>query len=115
MKFLENTKVQLIVIAVVIGFSIFKTIGEKSENNSLKGDGTYTIAKIINHSVIGYAEAYYVEYEFFVNNKKYVKSVNYSRKFIDCYKTKECIGRKFVVYYNRENPDEAYVDFNDER
>jgi hypothetical protein len=73
-----------------------------------------TNAEIINHRKVGIGSGYYVEYRYYVNNGEYIKEVNYSHDFVDCYKTRACIGRKFLLFYDVSNPDKSFNDFSNE-
>lgn len=115
MEFLENKKIQVIVLVVILSFSLWKTINIKDKNQKLFNIGDTTIGVIVDHTVIGYAETYYVGYVYKVAGIEYSKSINYSFDFITCHRTRDCIGRRFTVYYNPDDPKEAYIDFDDEK
>lgn len=115
LEYLENKKIQWLIVVLIVGFSLFKTIKKNDREELFREHGWSTIGTITGHNMSGKAETYYVKYTYSVDGKTYNKNVNYSGDFIDCYKMGKCIGRKFVVYYNKENPEEAYIDFKDER
>lgn len=118
MKFLEYIKdirVQTVIIVVIFICSFIWTRNENLKNENLKKSGVATIGTIIDRYVTGNNETYYVKYTYSIDEEIYTKSVNYSWKFSNCEKTRDCIGRKFTVYYDKDNPDNSFIDFNDER
>lgn len=110
-EYIQKRKFQLIILFVVLCFSVYKTINKSDKKELYKSQDNYVIGEIINHKVTGLSETYYVTFKYSVSGKNYTKSTNYSKKFVDCYKTRDCIGKKFKVYYNNNDPDEAYIDF----
>ncbi|MBA6157195.1 hypothetical protein H3Z83_11790 [Tenacibaculum sp. S7007] len=103
----------LIPIAVIVViFSIFKTIKNDKKEEQLKLENNYVIGEITDHKVTGLAETYHIYYKYSVDGTEYSKSVNYSFKYSDCQRTKNCIGVKHPVYYDIENPNNAFMDFN---
>lgn len=115
MDFFKSTIFKVLVVGTILCISIFKSINEKKGFKSLKDKGSYVIGEIIDHRVSGYAETYYVEYLYTVNNIEYMNTVNFRFKFRDCHNTRDCIGRRFTVYYNPDDPKESYIDFDDEK
>lgn len=75
-------------------------------------DNKYVIGKIIDHRISGIHENFYVEYEYYVDSIKYTKTEYYREKFRDCHQTRKCIGLEFVVFYELENPENAFMDFD---
>lgn len=110
----RNENVLLIILGIVLLISFYKSYNNNISEKELKGKGYFTVGEIIDHRVSGLSETYTVEYEYEIRDDIYTKSVNYDFKFINCYSTRECIGKKFKVYYDPENPEENYIDFNDE-
>lgn len=114
-KYLEDKRVQFIGLIIVLIFFYFRTINNENRMDIFKEKGFYTTGKIIDHNISGFSENFYIKYLYVVNEKEYIETINYSLKYRDCYKTRKCIGKKFVVYYNPKDPKEAYIDFDDER
>jgi hypothetical protein len=70
------------------------------------------IGEIIDHRISGMAETYTLYFKYSVNGNQYSKSINNSFKYTDCEKNRECIGIKHIVYYDIDNPSNAFMDFN---
>ncbi|MFD2915494.1 hypothetical protein [Psychroserpens luteus] len=100
------------ILAIVIIYSIFKQIRTDKNENQLESENNYVIGEIIDHRISGIAENYYVEYKYFVNGIKYVKSEFYADKFRDCHQTKKCIGLEYIVFYESKKPENAFMDFD---
>lgn len=60
---------------------------------------------------------YYINYEYVVDNKKYIGSANTS--YFKCDDGSEgCVGKEFKVYYSSKNPNLSDIDlgkFNDRK
>ena len=97
---------------IVVIISIFKTVKNHNREEQLKLENNYVIGKIIDHTVSGIHENFYVEYQYFVNNQKYTKTEYYRERFRDCYLNKKCIGLEYVVFYEKKNPENAFMDFD---
>lgn len=100
------------ILIVVLGYSIFKTNDSRNLKNQLKNQNTFTIGEITQHKVTGIAETYYIYYTYEVNGIKYNNFENSSDKYVDCSTTESCLGKKHKVYYNLNNPKEAFMDFH---
>ena len=100
------------ILVIVVIYSIFKQIKSDQNENELRGQNDYVIGKIIDHRVSGIHENFYVEYEYYVDNIKYTKTEYYREKFRDCHETKKCIGLEYIVFYELNNPENAFMDFD---
>ena len=105
-------KILIPVLIIVIIFSISKSIKSGKEDDNLKAKNDYVIGEIIDHKISGIAENYFVEYEYFVDGKKFEKTEYYADKYRNCHETRDCIGLKFIVFYKKENPEIAFMDFD---
>ncbi len=105
-------KILIPVLIIVIIFSISKSIKSSKKEDNLKAKNDYVIGEIIDHKISGIAENYFVEYEYFVDGKKFKKTDYYADKYRNCYETRDCIGLKFIVFYKKENPEIAFMDFD---
>lgn len=113
--FFKDSRVQFVLVVLILCFFYVRTLNRNNRMQTFKDDGSYTIGEIIDHNISGFNENFYVKYIYEVDDRKYIESVDNPYEFRDCYKTRDCIGKKFIVYYNPNNPKEAYIDFSDER
>ncbi|HEX9826439.1 MAG TPA: DUF3592 domain-containing protein [Flavobacteriaceae bacterium] len=102
-------------IIVILIISYIKWQEKQANIRELSKNNLITIGKIIDHRVTGLSENFYVKYEYTINGITYTKEVNYSDKFRNCYFDRKCIGKKFIVYYDKNNPDNAVIDFENEK
>ncbi|WP_055442119.1 hypothetical protein [Lacinutrix himadriensis] len=100
------------VVIIVVIFSIFKTIRNDKKEEQLKLEYNYVIGEITNHYSLGLEASYYINFKYIVDGTEYSKSVNYSFKYADCERTRNCIGLKHVVYFDIDNPESAFMDFD---
>ena len=100
------------ILAIVLIYSIFKTIKTDEKEKQLELEYNYVIGEITDHKIFGIAETYYIYYKYKVNGIEYSKSENNSLKYSDCERTRNCIGLKHVVYYDIDNPNSAFMDFD---
>jgi|SRR5690606_25486151 len=114
-RIFKDSRIQLVLVVLILGFFYFRTLNKNKKINTFKNKNSYTIGEIIDQNISGFNENFYVKFIYEVNGKRYTESVDNPYEFRDCYKTRECIGKKFVVYFNPDNPEEAYIDFDDER
>ena len=105
---------QFVIIITALYFSYIKTIKNNKNNNNLIKKGYQTTGIIIDQYSTGYSNTHRVKFSYMVNNIKYTKSVIEGLKFIGCDVSRKCIGRKFVVYFDIDNPKNVYIDFDDE-
>jgi len=100
------------ILVIVLIYSLFKTIKTDKQENLLESENNYVIGEITDHKIFGLAESYYIYYKYKVNGIEYSKSVNNSFNYSDCERTRSCIGLKHVVFYNIDNPEDAFMDFD---
>lgn len=93
-------------------FSIFKTIKSDKNEKQLKLENNYVIGEITEYNSIGLEASYYIHFTYIVDGIRYEKSVNKSSVHCDCQHTKYCIGFMHPVYYDIENPKNAFMDFS---
>lgn len=115
LKHLDNLKVQTIGVFLLLLFFSIRSYFQDTRMEEYKEIGSYTLGEIIDHNVSGYNENYYIKYLYYVDDLAYTKSEHYSKKYRGCHEDRMCIGLKFIVYFNPENPKDAFIDFNDER
>ncbi|MFK5983592.1 MAG: hypothetical protein QM499_11805 [Flavobacteriaceae bacterium] len=109
----QKTKRILVpILIIVLIYSVFKTINTSKKEKQLEFEYNYTIGEITDHKIFGLAESYYIYYKYNVNGIEYSKSVNNSFNYSDCERTRSCIGLKHVVFYNIDNPEDAFMDFD---
>ncbi len=112
---IENKKVQISIIIFILAIASIKSFKKENKEIDLKKENNFTIGQIVDHKVYGLSETYYIKFSYSVNGVEYMNSVNNSWKFTDCYKTRKCIGRKFIVYYDKKNPENSFMDFDKEK
>jgi len=115
LKIFSNRKIRLlgaVVFAILAYFFIIKI--ERFKNEEFSQNSQETEATIVDYQIKGAGAGLdhisTLEYE--INNKLYQKSVNTSVRFTKCYESRECIGRKFILYYKIDNPNEVRIDFD---
>ena len=115
-ELLKDSKVQVAIVIIVFLISILNTRNNDIKNQDLKSQNNFTIGRITDSYSTG-AEygTQYIEYSYSVDKKDYIKSVNYIEKFLGCNRSRNCIGRKFVVYYDKNNPEKSFMDFDEEK
>ena len=88
-----------IVLFGIIFFGIFQNSYEEKELNEF---GVKAKAKIIEYKFVG-KTSYSLEYEYFVNDKRYIDSEKVS--FFKCDNGKNgCVGKEFNIIYSKKNP-----------
>lgn len=97
---------------IVIIFSIFKQIRRDKNEKQLKLENNFVIGEITDYYSLGFDVTVYIHFEYIIDGIKYEKSVNTNSMYPDCEETKNCIGTKHPVYYDIENPNNAFMDFN---
>src|SRR5690606_41258015 len=102
----------ILAVIIVLIFSISKTIEREEKKKQFELNNNYVIGEITDHKVFGNGDSYYIYYKYIVNGIEYSKCVNNSFKYSDCEKTRSCIGLRHVVYYDINNPNDAFMDFN---
>ena len=105
-------RVLIPILAIVLIYSAFKTIATNNKESELKLKYNYVVGEITDHKVFGLSETYYIHYKYKVSGTEYSKSVNNSFNYTDCERTRNCIGLKHVVYYDIDNPENAFMDFD---
>ena len=109
----KNVKTFLIpILIIVLAYSIFQTIESDKSERQLREENNYTIGVITNHRITGMAETYNISFTYSVNEQEYIKTVSHRWHYSDCENTRNCIGLKHVVYYDIENPKNAFMDFD---
>lgn len=111
---LNNKKENLFLIpliALVLIYSIYQTIKNDKDEHQLRLENNYVIGEITNHEIFGISESYYIYYKYNVNGIEYSKFVNNGFVYTDCERTRKCIGLKHVVYFDPNNPENAFMDF----
>jgi len=111
---LSDKKMKQILIPIaliVVIFSVVKSINSNKKESELKEENNYVVGEIIDHNISGIAENYFVKYEYYVDGKKFHKTEYYADQFRNCHETRDCIGLKFIVFYKKENPEIAFMDF----
>ena len=94
-----------------------KEIDREKEINNIEENKGVTIATITScTSTVNAPFKAAIEFTYKVNEKKYSSEDNsFDFKFTKCVDTKDCIGKRFTLYYNISNPKESKIDFNDEK
>ncbi|WP_281540962.1 hypothetical protein [Maribacter aestuarii] len=95
----------------VLGLIFMAIIGTLAyhfiKDYNVKTNKKHVVGKIVDFEFINMAR-YSIDYEYYVNDEKYVGTVGVER--FDCYKNKECLGYEVDVYYSSENPNYSQVD-----
>ncbi|WP_108866788.1 hypothetical protein [Aquimarina aquimarini] len=111
---IKRNHIEIIGVIIVLLISVFLWNSRKNEIEEISKNSLPTVAIIIKHEVIGIGDGYYVTYRYNVGDREYIKTDNYSRKFATCYKDSSCIGLKFRLYYNINDPEKCVINFNQE-
>jgi hypothetical protein len=99
-------------VVLLIGFIIFLSIyytNDYFEKRKIYFDKGHTTGKIIDYYVI-FPESHYLKYQYLVDGKLYTKNVPASITFPKCADDKRCIGKEFVVEYEKANPGNSIID-----
>jgi hypothetical protein len=102
-----------IVIAILllfIGKKLYKDYRDKIE---IEENLAIVEGEIIDYYIVG-TDSPYLTYKFQVGSQQYEKTRSVFATFMGCEKTKQCIGRKFIVYYSRNNPEKSEIDLSQE-
>jgi hypothetical protein len=94
---------------VVIGLAIYYFFMAQKEKEIALDEGE-VIGVIVSYSVI-FPDSHYVEYEYEVDNKKFHKRISINFRLGDCLETRNCIGQKYPVVYQRSNPENSIMKF----
>lgn len=115
MEFLNNKKYKLfgLVLFVILAYFISSKT-EKVKNNEFSQNSEETEATIIDYQIKGAGAGldHIITFEYQIDNKFYQKTVNTSIWFTNCYESRECIGKIFILYYKSDNPNDVRIDFN---
>ena len=84
-------------------------ISEISDNFSI------TIAEIIDYGMNpGIGNGYYVKYKYKLYKTIFEKKIDCNDRFFDCDEKRDCIGKKFLLYFKKEDPNFNIIDFENE-
>ena len=113
----NQTKFELLIVGVIILISVYITFNREKEISNIEENKGVTIATIFDcTSTVHDPWLAKIEYTYHVNGKKYSSKDNsFDSKFSKCVDSKDCIGKRFALYYNVSKPEESKIDFNDER
>lgn len=100
------TLVFLVVIAV-------KLYNDYNDSNEIDANTSITEGEIVDYYIVGTHSPHLI-YRYTVEGKEYTETLKLFSKFKGCEETKECIGRKFTVYYSSKNPEKSKIDFDQE-
>lgn len=109
----RRTKIELLIISVLIILLIAYWTRSSNELKEIEDFKGKTEGIIINYELVG-ADNHYLTYEYYVEFDRYENRLIPDKFFKDCYKSKNCIGRKFVVYYSTRTPKLSKIDLKSE-
>jgi len=104
---------------VLLGIILYSYLNEINNNNKIDAYnemGFVTQGTVIKYNTTGsgVSISYYVKYLYYVNDKEYIKSKKISLSNANIYDASKFIGKKYKVYYNEDNPNEAFIDLKKE-
>ena len=102
-------------MVIVFVLAAYFHIESRNKIRIIEKNSVITTGEIINHRTKGANSQYLIKYFYIVDNQTYTKEINYTTKFVTCYRTRDCIGKRFAVYYDRNNPENAIIDFENEK
>ena len=113
-KDLFKKSIPYIVLLGVIIYSYFNEINNNKKIDTFKSNGSITQGTIIKYNTTGAGVNvnYYLIYSYHINDKEYIKSKNISLSNVNI--ASKFIGKKYKVYYNKDNPKDAYIDLKRE-
>ena len=96
-----------LMIIVIIGLAIYYFVQHKTKNEIAKNHEE-TIGVIVDYYEV-FPDHHYLNYEYFVKNKKYKNEISPDIKFLTCPDKKDCIGKKYLVYYEPTKPENSII------
>ncbi len=110
---------KIIPYIVLLGVILYSYLNEANNDNKIdvyKKMGFVTQGTIIKYNTTGSGTSisYYVKYLYYVNGKEYIKNKKISLFNANIYDASKFIGKKYKVYYNKVNPNEAFIDLKKE-
>jgi len=113
----NQIKFEWVVVACIILASLFFTFRREKEISNIEKDKGVTIATITDCSSTVNAPYHpRIEYEYKVDGDIYYSDESsFKSEFSKCVETRNCIGKRYTLYYNKSNPNESKIDFDDER
>lgn len=109
----KRFRIELCIAIIIAIWVLYKAFKEYSAFKEIELNKAKTTGVIIDYKIIG-TYNHYVHYEYFVEGKRFDKNISSEKIFKGCYKNRDCIGRKFVVYYSKENPEKSEIDLDQE-
>lgn len=113
----KQIKFEWIVVGVILIISLYLSFNREKEIKNIEENKGEVIATIINcSSTVHDPFKILIEYKYMVDNETYYSRENsFETKFSKCVETKNCIGKRYSLYYNKSNPEESKIDFDDEK
>ncbi|MCX2744925.1 hypothetical protein OO013_13665 [Mangrovivirga sp. M17] len=105
--------ISFIFIAIMLFFISSELINDYRSKQDIEENFATTEGEIIDYYIVG-TDSPYLKYQYMVDGKSYKKSTSVFSAFMGCEKSKECLGRKFVVYYSKVNPLNSKIDLKQE-
>jgi len=100
----KKQNIGALLIIIIFGFIFYQ---KATYDNEIESNKELTIGVITNYQFSNYA--YSLSYEYMVNEKKYQKII--STSFFKCKDgSKGCVGKKFPVYYSKNDPTKSKID-----
>lgn len=99
---------------LLIGFIVFLVIyytNDYFDKRRIYFDKGQTTGKIIDYYVI-FPESHYLKYQYVVDGTLFTKKVSTSITLPKCEEDKNCIGKAFLVEYEKANPGNSIIDLN---
>lgn len=98
---------KVLMLVVLIGLATYYLVQHKARNEIVRNHEE-TVGVIVDYYEI-FPATHYLTYEYSVGNKKFKKQINPDVEFKGCPDTKDCIGRKFPVYYDPTKPENSII------
>jgi hypothetical protein len=104
---------ELTLAVILTGVALFAWTNNYKNNQQIEEFKEQTVGQIADYEIVG-PYNHYLTYSFVVNSQTYQNRVIPNKTFKNCHKTKECVGRKFKVYYSRLDPNKSRIDLTSE-
>lgn len=112
----NQIKFEWVVVGCILLVSLFLTFRREKEISNIEKDKGITIATITDcSSTVHDPFNIKIEYKYKINEDIYYSSESsFNRELSKCVETRNCIGKRYALYYNKSNPKESKINFDDE-
>jgi thioredoxin-related protein len=104
---------ELILAIVLIGLAVIVWKKDFRSNQEIDNNKGETVGKITDYQIVG-PDNHYLNYSYIVEGAIYHNRIVSKKTFKNCEKTKDCIGRKFKVYYSKIHPNKSRIELSHE-